>query len=89
MILELCFAYSCKNIKKPVISSKILNNKKLNISILILLLIGIVIYITPIKFLFNLTTISSMEFLYCLMVVLVMIVIDELLKPVLSKKFKD
>ena len=89
MILELCFAYSCKNIKKPVISSKILNNKKLNISILILLLIGIVIYITPIKFLFNLTTISSMEFLYCLMVVLVMIVIDELLKQVLSKKFKD
>ena len=72
-----------------MISSKILNNKKLNISILILLLIGIVIYITPIKFLFNLTTISSMEFLYCLMVVLVMIVIDELLKPVLSKKFKD
>lgn len=89
MMLELCFAYSCKNIKKPVLGSKIFSNTKLNLSILGLVLIGIIIYLTPIKSIFNLTTITSMELLYCLIIVVVMLVIDELLKLVLSKKFKD
>ena len=89
MILELCFAYSCKNIKKPVINRKIFNNSKLNISILGITIIGIIIFVTPIKSIFNLTNISFIELLYCLIIIVVMIVIDELLKPVLSKKFQD
>ena len=37
----------------------------------------------------GLTNISFIELLYCLIIIVVMIVIDELLKPVLSKKFQD
>ena len=89
MILELGFAYSCKNIKKPVIGKKIFNNSKLNGCILGIIILGIIIFLTPLKSIFNLTSISLIQFLYCIMIVLVMIIIDELLKIVLAKKLKD
>ena len=89
MILELCFAYSCKNIKRPVIGKRIFNNSKLNISILGLIILDIIIFITPLKSIFDLTSITIIEFLYCMMIIIVMIVIDELLKVHLTKKFKD
>ena len=89
MILELCFAYSCKNIKKTVIGKNIFNNKKLNLSILGLIIIGVIIFITPLKSIFSLTSISIIEFLYCIIIIIVMIVIDELLKIELAKRFKD
>ena len=89
MVLELCFAYSCKNIKEPIIGKNIFNNQKLNICILIILLIGIILFITPLRSIFNLNLISLTELIYCLMIIFVMILIDELLKIFLSKKFKD
>ena len=89
MLLELCFAYSCKNIKEPVIGKNIFDNSKLNICIFIIVLIGIMIFITPLRSIFNLVPISLMELLYCIMIVMVMLLLDELLKVVLSKKFKD
>ena len=89
MALELCFAYSCKNIKEPVLNKNLFNNKALNICTLILMLIGIIIFITPLRELFNLVPIHLTEILYSLMIVLILIIIDELLKPILSKKFKD
>lgn len=89
MILELCFAFSCKNIKKPVIGKNIFNNSKLNICILGILILGILIFVTPLRTIFDLTTISLMELIYCIMIILVMVLIDEILKVVLAKKFKD
>ena len=89
VILELCFAYSCKNIKKPVINNKLFSNSKLNMSILVIAVISIIIFVSPLKSIFNLTSITLIEFLYCIIIIVVMIIIDELLKPILSKKFKD
>lgn len=89
MMLELGFAYSCKNIKKTVIGKNIFNNSKLNICILGIVVIGIILFLTPLKSIFNLTSISIIEFLYCIVIVIVMIVIDELLKTYLAKKLKD
>ena len=87
--LELCFAYSCKNIKKPVINKNIFNNFKLNISILGLMIISTLLFVTPLKSIFHLTNITWIQFLYCIMIVMVMFIFDELLKIKLSKKFKD
>lgn len=89
MMLELCFAYSCKNIKKPVINKNIFNNSKLNICILGLVVVDIIIFLTPLKSIFGLTNITIIEFLYCLIIIIVMVVIDELLKIRLAKHFKD
>lgn len=89
MMLELCFAYSCKNIKKPVINKNIFNNSKLNVCILGLVVVDIIIFLTPLKSIFGLTNITIIEFLYCLIIIIVMVVIDELLKIRLAKHFKD
>ena len=89
IILELFFAYSCKNIKKPVINKNIFNNSKLNISIIILMIIATIIFLTPIKTIFNLTSITLIELLYCFVIIIFMVVIDELLKVKLAQRFKD
>ncbi len=89
IMLELCFAYSCKNIKKPVINKNLFNNSKLNICILGLVAIDVIIFLTPLKSIFGLTDITIMEFLYCLIIIIVMVIIDELLKIRLAKHFKD
>lgn len=89
MLLELCFAYSCKNIKEPVIGKNIFNNSKLNICILGIIILGVLIFLTPLRNIFDLTSISLMELIYCIMIIFVMILLDELLKIVLAKKFKD
>ena len=89
MLLELCFAYSCKNIKKPVIGKSIFDNSKLNGCILGIIVLGTIIFLTPLKSIFNLTSISMIQLLYCLIIVMVMIVIDEFLKTYLAKKMKD
>ena len=89
MLLELAFAYSCKNIKKPVIGKNLLNNSKLNGCILGIIGLGILLFLTPLRSIFNLTSISIIEFLYCMIIVIVMLIIDELLKPYLEKKLKD
>ena len=89
IILELFFAYSCKNIKKPVINKNIFNNSKLNFSIIILMIIATIIFLTPIKTIFNLTSITLIELLYCFVIIIFMVVIDELLKVKLAQRFKD
>lgn len=89
MLLELCFAYSCKNIKEPVIGKNIFNNSKLNSCILGIIILGILIFLTPLRNIFSLTPISLIELIYCIMIIFVMILLDELLKIVLRKKFKD
>ena len=89
MMLELAFAYSCKNIKKPVIGKNLFNNPKLNGCILGIIGLGILLFLTPLRSIFNLTSISIIEFLYCIIIVIVMLVIDELLKPYLEKKLRD
>ena len=89
MILELCFAYSCKNIKKPVVNKKIFDNSKLNYCILGLMVIALLIFLTPLRVIFGLTSITFMQFLYCIVIIIMMVVIDELLKVRLAKKFKD
>ena len=89
MILELCFAYSCKNVKKPVVNKMIFDNSKLNYCILGLMVVAVFIFLTPLKSIFGLTSITFMQFLYCIVIIIVMVVIDELLKVRLSRIFKD
>ena len=89
MILELCFAYSCKNVKKPVVNKMIFDNSKLNYCILGLMVVAAFIFLTPLKSIFGLTSITFMQFLYCIVIIIVMVVIDELLKVRLSRIFKD
>ncbi len=89
ILVEMVFAYSCRNLKKKVLNNKIFANKQLNKSIMFLFIIQIIIFTTPLKKIFQITSINFLQLAYTLIVVLVVFLIDEMIKKIIAKKFKD
>ena len=89
ILFEIVFAFSCRNIKEPVLGKSILSNTHLNKSTLFLLIIQIIIMITPLKSIFNITTLTFTQTIYILFIVFICYLIDELSKKILLKVFKD
>lgn len=89
VLLEMVFAYSCKNLKNGIINKNIFNNSYMNKSMIILILIQIIVFASPIKKLFNIVSLNFIQVLYCFLIVFILFFIDEILKKIISKKFKD
>lgn len=89
ILLEIVFAYSCRNVKKRVINRNFFSNGYLNKSILLLIIIQFIVFITPIKNIFNIVDIPFTYFLISLSIVIVIFIIDEISKKILVKLFKD
>lgn len=89
VLSEMIFAFSCKNIKKSVLNKKIFSNSFMNKSLLVLAIIQVMVFTTPLKEIFNLVSLDLWQALYCLILVILMFSIDELSKGLLNKLFKD
>ncbi len=89
IINEFVFAYNCRSLKEQIHKRGILSNNRLNIGILILLVVQLLVFLTPIGKLFGLVVVSVQQFMYVVLVNLIVFVIIELLKPILVKNFKD
>lgn len=86
---EFTFTYNCKELKGFVFSKGLFNNKYINVSILLLFVVQILVFFTPIGVVFGLTTITVTQFLAVLGVNIVGFFIIEILKPILAKCYKD
>ena len=84
VLLEMVFAYSCRNLTTSIWKIKS-NNKKLNISMAILLLIQIVFFFTPVGTIIGLEPISILGTLISIVAVVMTLVLDEILKPIIAK----
>ena len=89
ILLELTYAYSCRNLKNSVINKNILDNKYLNRSTALILIIQLIVFITPIKSIFNIVNLNLIQLLYCITIVVVVFLINELSKKIITKVFKD
>ncbi len=89
IINEFVFAYNCRSLKELIYQRKVFSNKYLNIGICFLLIIQIIVFLTPIGKIFGLVTITIAEFIYVVLINLLIFTLIELLKPVLNKYFKD
>jgi len=89
ILLEMFYSFSCRNLKETVLDKNFFENNKLNISILFLTLIQIIIFVTPIKNIFGIVNINYSQIIYCIIIVLVTLIINELLKPIINRVFKD
>lgn len=89
ILLEISFAYSCKNIKKSVLNKNIFNNSFMNKSVLVLAVVQILVFTPPIKIIFNIVDLKLIQVLYSILIVVVMFLIDELSKSIVYKIFKD
>lgn len=89
ILLEIVFAYSCRNIRKPVLGNKLFTNIHLNKSTIFLLVIQIIIMTTPLNSIFGIETLSFIQVMYVMFVVLICYLVDELSKILLIRIFKD
>lgn len=86
---EFTFTYNCKELKGFVFSKGLFDNKYINLSILLLFVVQILVFFTPIGVVFGLTTITVTQFLAVLGVNIVGFFMIEILKPILAKCCKD
>ena len=89
VMMEIMFAYSCKNLKKNVLNINILDNNYLNISLAILFIIQLIVFLTPAGIIFSVTNITIVQIITCLLVAIVTLVIDEILKKIFFSKIRD
>lgn len=89
ILTEIVFAYSCRNLKKNIAFNGLLKNKYMNKSILLLMVLQAIVFFTPVKEIFNITSLSLIQIVYCLLVVITVFMIDEVTKKIIVKKFKD
>lgn len=89
VINEYIFTYNCKELKDFSFKKGLFNNKVMNISTLILLLIQVVVFFTPVGFVFGLSTISAVQFLAVMGINILGFFLIEVSKPILNKLFKD
>ncbi len=86
---EFVFTYNCKELKGSSIKKGLFDNKILNISTLVLLLVQVGVFFTPIGLLFGLVVITPLQFFAVLGLNIIAFFAIEILKPVLAKSFKD
>ncbi len=89
IMLEIIFGYSCKNLKQNVINKNILDNKQLNIGTIILIILQVIIFTTPLKHIFDISYITFEQVLFSIILVFIIFIIDEATKPIITKLFKD
>ena len=89
ILLEMFYAYSCRNLKRNVLNKNIFNNKYMNKSMIILSIIQIIIFTTPLKNIFNIVGLNFIQVICCFLVVILIFLIDELSKNIINKLFKD
>ena len=88
VINEFVFAYNCRSLKEQIYEKGIFSNKYLNIGILVLFVIQLIVFFTPVGKLFGLEIITISQFAFVMLVNIASFIVLELVKPLL-RLFKD
>ena len=86
---EMIFAYSCRNLKESIIRHGLFSNKYVNIGFIILILLQVIIFLTPLKNILRIVTLNFNQLLIIIIINILAFIILELLKPFITNKFKD
>ena len=86
---ELLFAYSCRNPKKSILNKHIFDNKTLNLSFISLIILQILLFASPLGKYFIAGNINTKYIMLTILITIVSFILEELLKPIFTKLFKD
>lgn len=86
---EMIFAYSCRNLKESIIRHGLFSNKYVNIGFIILILLQVIIFLTPLKNILRIVTLNFNQLLIIIIINILAFILLELLKPFITNKFKD
>ena len=89
VVQEIVYSISCRNLKESVVKQGLFSNKAMNYGLLLILLIELIVFVTPIGKLISITSIDISLILIVFLINFLAIFIYELIKPFLVKWFKD
>lgn len=89
VLQEMIFAISCRNLKEMVLNKNLFKNKHINRSLILLVIVQFIVFLTPIKDIFNIVPLNMYQVIYCILFVTIIFIIDELTKGVIKRLFKD
>ena len=89
VVQEIVYSISCRNLKGSVVKQGLFSNKAMNYGLLLILLIELIMFITPVGKLISITSMNISLILLVFIINFMAIFIYELIKPLLVKCFKD
>ena len=89
VVQEIVYSISCRNLKQSIVKQGLFSNKAMNYGLLLIFLIELIVFITPIGKLISITSIDISLILVVFIINFMAIFIYELIKPLLVKCFKD
>jgi len=89
VVQEIVYSISCRNLKQSVVKQGLFSNKAMNYGLLLILLIELIVFVTPVMKLISITSIDISLILVVFLINFMAIFIYELIKPLLVKWFKD
>ena len=89
VVQEIVYSISCRNLKESIVKQGLFSNKAMNYGLLLILLIELIMFVTPIGKLISITSIDISLILIVFLINFMAIFIYELIKPFLVKWFKD
>lgn len=89
VVQEIAYSISCRNLKQSVVKQGIFSNKAMNYGLLLILLIELIVFVTPVGKLINVKSIDISLIIIVFLINFMSIFIYELIKPLLVKRFKD
>lgn len=89
VVQEIVYAISCRNLKEPIIKQGIFKNKIMNLGLILILIIELLVFMTPIGSLISIKSINYQIIIIVFIINSSALLIYEALKPLLKKCFKD
>ena len=89
VVQEIVYSISCRNLKESVVKQGLFSNKAMNYGLLLILLIELIVFVTPIGKLISITSINISLIIIVFLINFMATFIYELIKPFLVKWFKD
>ncbi len=89
IILELLYAVSSRNLFKTILNRNIFKNKQMNYTIIFLIILQTIIFITPLKDIFEIVMLNGNAVILVSIVTIIAFLIDELAKQLIYTNFKD
>lgn len=86
---EIIYAIACRNLKKPIYKQGLFSNKALNIGLVIIIIIELLVFMTPVGNIISVETINLNLLLIVVVLNLTSFFIYELLKLILRRVLKD
>lgn len=89
VVQEIVYSLSCRNLKQSIVKQGLFSNKVMNYGLLLILLIELIVFITPVGKLISITSMNISLILLVFIINFMAIFIYELIKPLLVNLFKD